>query len=128
AIAPLARIVLIEMPTSLSTDILGANLLARKLGPGVVSMSFGSVEAGWVASVDYYFAGTGMTYVAAAGDSGSQGRGPAGPPNVVAVGGTSLNWSGSGTRYEAAWSRTGGGMSAYEVLPSWQNGVTPAGG
>jgi len=128
AIAPLARIVLIEMPTSMSTDILGANLVARKLGPGVVSMSFGSAEAGWVASVDYYFAGTGMTYVAAAGDSGSEVLWPAVSPNVVAVGGTSLNWSGSGTRYEAAWKGTGGGMSAYEVLPSWQNGVTPAGG
>ena len=128
AIAPLARIVLIEMPTSMSTDILGANLLARKLGPGVVSMSFGSAEAGWAPSVDYYFVGTGMTYVAAAGDSGSQVLWPAVSPNVVAVGGTSLNWSGSGTRYEAAWKQTGGGMSAYETLPSWQSGVTPAGG
>ena len=38
---------------------------------------------------------------------------PAVSPNVVAVGGTSLNWSGSGTRYEAAWLKTGGGLSAY---------------
>ena len=128
AIAPLARIVLIEMPTSMSTDILGAGLLARKLGPGVVSMSFGSAEAGWAPSVDYYFTGTGMTYVAAAGDSGSQVLWPAVSPNVVAVGGTSLNWSGSGARYEAAWLKTGGGLSAYEALPSWQSGVTPAGG
>ena len=46
----------------------------------------------------------------------------------LAVGGTSLNWSGSGTRYEAAWIQTGGGLSAYEALPAWQSGVTPAGG
>ena len=75
----------------------------RKMGPGVVSMSFGSAEAGWAPTVDSYFAGTGMTYVAAAGDSGSQVLWPAVSPNVVAVGGTSLNWSGTGTRYEAAW-------------------------
>jgi len=128
AIAPLARIVLIEMPSSMSTAILGANTLAGKLGKGVVSMSFGSAEAGWSSTVDRYFTGTGMTYVAAAGDSGSQVLWPAVSPNVVAVGGTSLNWSGSGTRYEAAWSQTGGGMSAYETLPAYQSGVTAAGG
>ena len=128
AIAPLARIVLIEMPDSMSTSILGANLLAAKLGKGVVSMSFGSAEAAWAPTVDSYFAGAGMTYVAAAGDSGSQVLWPAVSPNVVAVGGTSLNWSGSGTRYEAAWTSGGGGMSAYVPLPSWQSGVTPAGG
>jgi len=128
AIAPLARIVLIEMPDSMSTSILGANLLATKLGKGVVSMSFGSAEAAWAPTVDSYFAGAGMTYVAAAGDSGSQVLWPAVSPNVVAVGGTSLNWSGSGTRYEAAWTSGGGGMSAYVPLPAWQSGVTPAGG
>ena len=128
AIAPLARIVLLEMPNSLSTSILGANMLAAKMGPGVVSMSFGSAEAAWAPSIDYHFTGAGMTYVAAAGDSGSEVLWPAVSPNVVAVGGTSLNWSGSGTRYEAAWKQTGGGLSAYEALPSWQSGVTPAGG
>ena len=128
AIAPLARIVLLEMPSSLSTAILGANMLAVKMGPGVVSMSFGSAEAAWAPSIDYHFTGAGMTFVAAAGDSGSEVLWPAVSPNVVAVGGTSLNWSGSGTRYEAAWRQTGGGLSAYEPLPSWQSGVTPAGG
>ncbi len=128
AIAPLARIVLVEMPSSMSTAILGATILAGKMGHGVVSMSFGSAEAGWSSSVDRYFAGAGMTYVAAAGDSGSQVLWPAVSPNVVAVGGTSLNWSGTGTRYEAAWLHTGGGLSAYEALPAWQSGVTTAGG
>ena len=128
AIAPLARIVLIEMPSSLSSYILGANLLAAKMGHGVVTMSFGSAEAGWAPTTDSYFAGAGMTYVAAAGDSGSQVLWPAVSPHVLAVGGTGLNWTGSGTRYEAAWSSTGGGLSAYETLPTWQSGVVPAGG
>ncbi len=128
AIAPLARIVLIEMPSSLSSYILGANLLATKMGPGVVSMSFGSTEAGWAPTTDSYFAGAGMTYVAAAGDAGSEVLWPAVSPHVLAVGGTGLKWSGSGTRYEAAWAYTGGGLSAYESLPAWQSGVVPAGG
>ena len=128
AIAPLARIVLIEMPNSLSTSILGANELAGKMGPGVVSMSFGSAEAAWAPSIDSEFTGTGMTYVAAAGDSGTQVLWPAVSPHVIAVGGTSLNWTGTGTRYEAAWNKTGGGLSAYEPLPAWQSGVKPAGG
>jgi subtilase family serine protease len=128
AIAPLARLVLIEMPNAMSNSILDGNALAAKLGAGVVSMSFGSVEAGWVPTVDSRFTGSGMTYVAAAGDSGSQVLWPAVSPNVVAVGGTGLNWSGSGVRYEAAWVNGGGGMSAFESLPAWQGGVTAAGG
>jgi len=69
-----------------------------------------------------------MTYIAAAGDSGAQVLWPAVSPNVVAVGGTGMDWSGTGTRFEQAWGSGGGGMSAYEALPAWQSGVTPAGG
>jgi len=128
AIAPLARIVLIEMPSAMSNAILDANTLAKNLGPGVVSMSFGSTEAGWATTTDSYFVGTGMTFVAAAGDSGAQVLWPAVSPNVLAVGGTSTNVSSTGTRIEVAWTGSGGGMSAYEPLPAWQSGVTPVGG
>ena len=128
AIAPLARIVLIEMPSAMSNAILDANTLAKNLGPGVVSMSFGSTEAGWASTTDSYFVGTGMTFVAAAGDSGAQVLWPSVSPNVLAVGGTSTNVASSGSRIEVAWTGSGGGMSAYEALPAWQSGVTPAGG
>jgi len=128
AIAPLARIVLIEMPSAMSNAILAANSLATKLGPGVASMSFGSAEASWATSVDSYFTGSGMTFVAAAGDSGAQVLWPAVSPHVLAVGGTSTNVSSAGSRLEVAWGNTGGGMSAYMALPSWQSGVTPVGG
>jgi len=128
AIAPLARIVLIEMPSAMSNAILDANTLARNLGPGAVSMSFGSAEAGWASTTDSYFVGTGMTFVAAAGDSGAQVLWPAVSPNVLAVGGTSTNVSSTGSRIEVAWGGSGGGMSAYEALPAWQSGVTPTGG
>jgi subtilase family serine protease len=112
----------------MSNAILAANSLATHLGPGVASMSFGSAEASWAASVDSYFTGAGMTFVAAAGDSGAQVLWPAVSPHVLAVGGTSTNVSSAGTRLEVAWGNSGGGMSAYMALPSWQSGVTPVGG
>ena len=127
AIAPLARIVLVEMPDAMSSSILGASLLVKRLGTGVVSMSFGSVEAGWAASYDSYFVGTGMTYVASAGDAGSQVLWPAVSPSVLAVGGTGMNWSGT-ARAEVAWSGTGGGMSAKVALPAYQSGLTTPSG
>lgn len=127
AIAPLARIVLIESPDAMTSSLLGGIALAGRMGPGVLSMSFGSAEAGWVATVDSKFNGTGMTYVAASGDTGAQVDWPAVSPKVLAVGGTGLKWSGSGTRYEEAWARAGGGVSLYEALPSWQSGFSAGG-
>jgi hypothetical protein len=123
AIAPLARLVLIEVNDSMSSDLLGGVALANKMGAGVVSMSFGAVEGAWVTGTDSAFTAAGMTYIASTGDAGNQVNWPAVSPHVLAVGGTSLAWSGSGTRYEAAWSGAGGGISAFEALPSWQSGV-----
>ena len=129
AIAPLARIVLIEVSDANSNSLLGGIALANKMGAGVVSMSFGAPEGSWVKTDDASFTATGMTYVAAAGDNGAQALWPAVSPNVLAVGGTSLQWTGGGTRYEAAWASSGGGVSAYEALPTWQSAtVVPGSG
>jgi hypothetical protein len=127
AIAPLARIVLIETPNSMTSNFLGGIALAGRMGPGPVTMSFGSVEASWAATVDSKFTGTGMTYIAAAGDTGTQVLWPAVSPKVLAVGGTGLKWSGAGPRYEEAWLKGGGGVSLYEALPTWQSGLKVAG-
>ncbi len=127
AIAPLARIVLIETPDSSTSNLLAGVTLANKMGAGVVSMSFGAAEGSWVKSTDSTFTATGMTYVAAAGDNGAQAMWPAVSPNVLAVGGTSLKWTGSGTRYEAAWTSSGGGVSTVEPLPTWQSGTVVPG-
>jgi hypothetical protein len=120
AIAPLARLVLIEVPSDNSNQLLGGVALANRMGAGVVSMSFGAPEGSWVKASDASFATPGMTYVAAAGDAGAQVLWPAVSPKVLAVGGTSLQWSGADARYEAAWSKSGGGVSAVEPLPAWQ--------
>jgi subtilase family serine protease len=125
ATAPLARIVLIEAADASLSSLLGAVKLANAMGPGVVSMSFGADEGSYTASVDAAFAGTGMSYLAATGDSGAGVSWPSVSPKVVAVGGTRLSYSGSGARTETAWSGTGGGTSAYTPTPSYQTAAIP---
>jgi len=95
------------------------------MGPGVVSMSFGAGEGSWTTSVDATFAHAGMTYLAATGDAGTEVCWPAVSTNVVAVGGTSLTYSGTAARAEAAWSGTGGGISQYVATPSYQTNAVP---
>ncbi len=123
ATAPLARIVLIEAPDASVTSLANAVALANKMGSGVVSMSFGAAEGSWTAGYDAVFSGSGMSYLAATGDNGSAVSWPSVSTKVLAVGGTTLSYSGSGTRSEAAWSGTGGGVSAYVALPAYQSGL-----
>ncbi len=125
ATAPLARIVLIEAPDASLNSLLGAVKLANTMGPGIVSMSFGAAEGSWTSSVDSVFTGAGMTYLAATGDSGAAVSWPSVSSNVVAVGGTTLTYTGSGARSEISWSGTGGGVSAYTPTPSYQNNTVP---
>jgi subtilase family serine protease len=94
------------------------------MGGGAVSMSFGAAEGNWTASVDPAFAATGMTYLAATGDSGSAVSWPSVSTKVVAVGGTTLRYT-TGTRSETSWSRTGGGISAYTATPAYQSNQVP---
>ena len=125
ATAPLARIILIEAPDASLNSLLAAIQLANKMGPGIVSMSFGANEGNWTASVDNAFTGTGMSYLAATGDNGAAVSWPSVSSKVLAVGGTTLTYSGSGSRSEVSWSGTGGGTSAYTSLPSYQNNTVP---
>jgi len=125
ATAPLARIVLIEAPDASLNSLLGAVKLANSMGPGVVSMSFGAAEGNWTASVDSVFTAPKMTYLAATGDSGMAVAWPSVSPNVLAVGGTTLSYSGPGTKSEVSWSGTGGGISAYSAVPSYQSNAVP---
>ena len=125
ATAPLARIVLIEAADASLNSLLGAVKLANTMGPGIVSMSFGSAEGNWTASVDSVFTAPGMTYLAATGDSGAAVSWPSVSPNVVAVGGTTLTYTGTGARSEVSWSGTGGGISAYTATPSYQSSAVP---
>ena len=124
ATAPLARIVLIEAPDPSVNSLADAVKLANAMGPGVVSMSFGALEGSWTASVDTAFGGAGMSYLAATGDSGAAVSWPSVSSRVLAVGGTTLRYSG-GTRAEVGWTGTGGGISAHTPRPSYQAVTVP---
>ncbi|WP_088285309.1 S53 family peptidase [Ideonella sp. A 288] len=125
ATAPLARIVLIEAPSAMTDTLTGAIRLANAMGPGPVSMSFGATEGSWGASLEGAFTGSGMTYLAATGDWGTQVSWPAVSTRVLAVGGTTLSYSGSGPRSEVAWASTGGGISLYTARPAYQTHPVP---
>lgn len=121
AIAPLARIVLIEAADASMGAISGAIQLTNQMGPGVVSMSFGAPEGSYANSMDSLFQSPGMSYFAATGDGGTGVSWPSVSRSVVAVGGTSLNYTGTGPRTETAWSLTGGGASAFVPVPTYQS-------
>jgi hypothetical protein len=131
AIAPGAKIVLVEASSSNLNDLLTAVNYARNLaGVSVVSMSWGAGEFSGESSYDSYFttpAGhAGVTFVASSGDSGSSGapEWPSISSNVLAVGGTQLSVDSSGDYLgESGWSGSGGGVSRYESQPSYQKGV-----
>ena len=119
ATAPLARKVVVQGASALTSSLSEAITLANRLGPGVVSMSFGAAEANYVAPYEALFTAAGMSYVAAAGDSGAQANWPAVASGVLAVGGTTA-WMAGNVRNEVAWSRSGGGFSAWLARPAYQ--------
>jgi subtilase family serine protease len=130
AIAPGANIVLVEANSSSLSNLMQAVQTAAN-NASVVSMSWGSREFSSETNYDSYFTQPNVTYVASSGDNGAPPSYPAVSPNVLAVGGTSLTLNGSTYASESAWSDSGGGISRYENLPSYQtdtysNGATTA--
>jgi hypothetical protein len=123
AMAPGAKIVLVEAASSSFTDLFGAVQTASGL-PGVtqVSMSWGGAEFGSETQYDSKMVKPGVTFFASSGDSGGVREYPAASPSVVSVGGTSLSFSGT-TRLEVAWSGSGGGASTVESRPSFQSTI-----
>ncbi len=129
ALAPGAKIVLVEANSSSYADLLTAVNTAEHLsGVSVVSMSWGGSEFSSESSYDSYFTTPsghqGVTFVASTGDNAAPGGFPAYSPNVLAVGGTTLTISSSGSYIsESAWANSGGGISQYESQPSYQTGT-----
>lgn len=120
AMAPYARIVLVQANAATLDSLTGAIKLANTMGPGVVSMSFGAKEGSWAPNVEQFFLSKGSSYVAATGDNGAGSYWPAVSANVLAVSGTSLTVSGT-SRTEQVWANTGGGtLSAYVAQPAYQ--------
>jgi len=121
AIAPAAKILLVEAASNSFSDLLYAVDTAVRQGASVVSMSWGGGEFPSEPSYDSHFMVTGVTFTASAGDSGNGGEYPAASPYVVSVGGTRLQVDAAGNYIsETAWSGSGGGLSSYETEPWYQ--------
>jgi subtilase family serine protease len=121
AIAPGAKILLVEAATNSFTNLLAAEDYA-KTHANYVSNSWGASEFSSEASYDSHFAQSGVSFFVSSGDSGLPAQYPSASPNVISVGGTTLNFSGSGAfQSETGWSGSGGGCSVYENATAAQS-------
>ena len=133
AIAPNAKILLVEAPTPSGANLLKAIDYASAQDHVVsISMSWGGGEFPEEVSLDSHFKSvSGAVYIASSGDNGTGASWPASSPEVIGVGGTTITRSVSGAFLkETAWSGSGGGISAYETQPTFQSdySVPKAGG
>jgi subtilase family serine protease len=121
AVAPRAKIILVEAATNSNAALLHGVDIAVQNGASVVSMSWSGGEYSAEVSDDSHFNVTGVTFCASSGDGGHGVGYPAASPFVVAVGGTTLHLTTAGVwQSETAWNGSGGGASKYETEPSYQ--------
>jgi subtilase family serine protease len=124
AIAPGAKILLVEATTSSFTNLMKAEDYARAHAQ-YVSNSWGGNEFAGESTYDSHFVQSGVSFFASSGDTGGVVEYPAASPNVISVGGTTLHFSSSGAfSGETAWSDGGGGCSQYETATESQQRVS----
>lgn len=139
AMAPNAKIYLVEANSSFYSDLFPAVLVANNLiacgqttscpsgstGKGEVSMSWGGGEFSGEKSYDSFFTTPGVVYFAASGDVPGTSY-PCVSQNVVCVGGTSTarQYTTGNFVNEYTWPEAGGGVSNYEssppISPKWE--------
>jgi len=114
AIAPAARILLVEASSNSIADLLVAERYASEHA-AYVSNSWGATEFAGESSGDASFTHPGVSYFAASGDERSIVWWPSASPDVTSVGGTTITFTAAGTiASETAWGKGGGGCSSYE--------------
>ncbi len=121
AIAPGAKILLVEADSNSFTNLLAAEDYA-KVHAQYVSNSWGASEFSGETSYDSHFLQNGVSFFVSAGDAGLPAEYPSSSPNVISVGGTRLQFSSGTFADETAWSEGGGGCSIYESATSAQSG------
>ena len=131
AIAPMAKILLVEAPNGSVKSLLAAVPVAVKNGATVINMSWGTNDepANETELDRLYFNNSAVTYINASGDSGINLFGyPGASPLVVGAGGTVLKLDSNGNILsETGWSGSGGGQSLYFAEPSYQIGFQSSG-
>ncbi len=140
AVAPKARILLVEADTATIDDLGAAVDQAVALGAKYVSNSYGSnytffPEDPAESAADVHYDHPGVAVVASSGDSRYGVAYPAASPHVTAVGGTTLTKDPAAARgwSESVWDHdgngTGSGCSRYEPKPCLlYTSATPAAG
>src|SRR6516165_7306334 len=129
AMAPSARIILVEAASNSLSNLLAAETVAANLvaaaGGGEVSNSWGSGEFSGETSFDSRFIKSGVVFFASTGDSPGT-EWPSVSPNVVAAGGTTISRNPSTFAFitERPWALTGGGRSLFESIPTYQTSLT----
>ena len=124
AIAPGAKILLVEAASANGNDLIKAVDFARKQKDVVaISMSWGGNEFPSEKLLEPFFSSRyGATFFAASGDWGHGTYWPAVSANVISVGGTTLKTNSKGSFVsETAWSGSGGGQSKFIKEPSYQS-------
>jgi subtilase family serine protease len=89
-------------------------------------MSWGGNEFSSESAYDFHFTTptgkrTAVSFFVSSGDAGTPAEYPSASPNVISVGGTTLNNIGSPSFTETGWSGSGGGCSAYETANAAQS-------
>ncbi len=126
AIAPGARILLVEAKSNSFANLLAAEDYA-KAHAQYVSNSWGGSEFSGEMAYDSHFSQAGVSFFVSSGDAGAPAEYPSASPNVISVGGTTLNFKGGNFSSETGWSGSGGGCSAYETATSAQAGFSQFG-
>jgi len=129
AMAPSAKIILVEAASNSLSNLLAAETVAANLvagaGGGEVSNSWGGGEFSGENSFDSKFIKSGVVFFASTGDSPGT-EWPSVSPNVVAAGGTTISRNPSTLAFitERPWAETGGGRSVFESIPTYQTFLT----
>ncbi len=120
AIAPGARILLVEASSNSFTNLLAAEDYAAAHAT-YVSNSWGASEFSGETAYDSHFVRSGVSFFVSAGDAGLPAEYPSSSPNVISVGGTTLHFDNGGAfTTETGWSAGGGGCSTYESATAVQ--------
>jgi subtilase family serine protease len=123
AIAPDAKILLVEATTPSGSNLLKAvDYAAARSDVVAISMSWGGAEFPEETTLDGHFVSKSKAvFFASSGDNGTGASWPASSSNVVAVGGTRVEFTAQNEfAKETAWTGSGGGVSAYEPQPDFQ--------
>jgi len=123
AIAPNAKILLVEGDSAYFSDMLTALLYAIPQAD-IVSNSYGASEGDGETDLDFVFSAA-KPILFSSGDNGAPTQYPCASPGVTCVGGTTLNVNPTTFQRvsETGWAGSGGGCSAYEPTPAFQAGI-----